>query len=434
MQIKKEKLPQSKIKLEITIPAEDFTDFIQEATKALSREIKVKGFRPGRIPAAMVKEKAGEGTILQEAADLAVRGTYLQALKEEKVEPLGVPEIKVLKLAPGNDFIYEARIFILPEVKLPDYKKISREILKKAGSNKTEVKEEELQKALDWLADSRSKTVTVARAAQKGDRVEIDFEVSQKGVVIEGGQSTSHPLIIGQGRFVPGFEEKLTGMKEGEEKEFSLAFPDDYHVKNLAGKPADFKVKMKLVQEKQKPELNDEFAVSLGRFKNVEELKKSVADGLKQEKENKQKQERRMQIIEEIAQKADFETPEILLEEELGKMLQEFKAQITQMGMEFDKYLANIKKTEADLKKEWEDKAKQRVRIGLTLRQIATEEKISPSQVEIEEEAGKILKSFGDVKQAQNSIDSERLREYTKGALINEKVFAFLEKQNLTVK
>lgn len=430
MEIKQEKIPGSKVRLEITISQNDFAAYEKEALKAFSRELKVDGFRPGNIPEKIVREKVGQNNILQEASDLAVRDTYLDALQKEKLEPLGSPEVKIVKLAPGNDFVYQVEISVLPDIALPDYKKIAQKIVAQKGKEKIEVKEEEIKKSLDWLVDSRSKLVTVKRPAKKGDRVEVDFEVSQNGVPIENGQSQNHPLVIGEGGFVPGFEDNIEGMKEAEEKDFSLKFPADYHEKSLAGKQADFKVKLKLVQEKDKPELNDEFASTLGQFKSLADLKKSIIDGLTKEKEGKKKEEIRMAIVTEIAKKMEVKLPEILIENELNKMKEEFKAQVTQMGMEFDKYLQSVKKTEDDLVKDWKEKAEQRVRIGLLLQEIAKKEEIEPTEKEIEEEASKALKAFANVSEAKNNIDTDRLRQYTKGVIINEKVFELLEGSN----
>ena len=427
MVTKLEKLPQSKIKIEVTIPVVDFEEYIDEAYKLLAREVKADGFRPGKAPRQVVKQRIDEGRALQEAADLALRDTYLKILDEHKLEPLGSPEIRVLKLAPGNEFIYEAELFVLPEITLADYKNISSKMLRQRSKDEIEVSEKELKDALHWLVNSRAKFVGVKRAAKKGDKLEIDFDVFQGGAPIENGRSQNHPLILGEGRFVPGFEEELEGMQEGEEKEFSLNFPDDYHEKSLAGKPAEFKVKIRSVLEKETPELNDAFAASLGQFKTLGELEKSVKRGLEQEKEAKAKEETRIAIISKIAEESRFETPDVLVEGELNKMVGEFKTEVAQMGLEFEKYLSGIKKSEDELKKEWRSKAEQRVKIGLVLRAIAEKEKIEPTEQEIEEEAGKILHSYGSAEQAGKNIDSARLREYTRNAVINEKTFQFLE-------
>ncbi len=427
MVTKLEKLPKSKVKIEVTIPAVDFEEYISEAYKAISREIKTDGFRPGKAPRQVVEQKVNQGHILQDAADLALRDSYLKILGEHKLEPLGNPEIKILKLAQGNDFVYEAEIFVLPEVILANYKSISSKILRQKSKDKIEVSDKELKDALNWLVDSRAKFISVKRAAKQGDKLEIDFDVFRDGTPIENGQSQNHPLILGQGKFMPGFEEQLEGMEEGEEKKFSLNFPEDYHEKSLAGQPAEFKVKVRSVLEKQVPELDDDFAASLGEFKTLGDLEKSIRNGLKQEREAREKEKTRIAIISKIAEESQFETPEILVEGELDKMLREFKMEIAQMGLEFEKYLTGIKKSEDDLKKEWTKKSQERVRIGLVLQAIAGKEKIEPTEQEIEAEAGKVLQAYGRAEQAQKNIDSARLREYTKNTLVNEKVFQFLD-------
>ena len=428
METKKEILSKAQVKLTITVESQEFNEYVAEALKAFSREIKVDGFRSGNVPKELVEQKVGQGSVLNEAADLAVRETYLTVLEKERLEPLGAPAIKVLKLAKDNEFVYEVELSVLPEFELPDYRRISAKIAKDKGKEKTEVTPEEMKKAIDWLLESRSKLIAVKRPAKKGDKVEVDFDVFQNGAPIDNGKSLSHPLVLGGGGFVPGFEEKIEGLKEGEEKEFSLTFPKDYHAKDLAGKKADFKVKLKSVQEKEKPELTDAFAAGLGPdFKTVDDLKKNIEEGLKQEKENKKKEGFRLAVISEIAKKAKIDTPEVLIEGELEKMMEDFKNQIAQMGLEFDKYLASVKKTAEDLKKEWRGKASERVNVGLVLRQIAKQESLEPTETEITEEANKFLRAYKTPGRAKNDIESVRLREYTKDVLSNEKVFQFLE-------
>lgn len=294
-------------------------------------------------------------------------------------------------------------------MKLADYKGL------KIKKNELQVEEKEVDNALDYLQKSRAKIITVNHRAEKGNRVEIDFEVKNSGVKIENGESRNHPLILGAGGFLPGFEEKLEGMKSNEEKEFSLKVPGKWSDKRVADKNLDFKVKMNLVQERILPDLNDEFAKSLGSFDSLNGLRDSIKDGLMQEKELKEKERIRLELIERIADNSEIDVPRELINQETENMIDEFKANITVFGLDFETYLKEIKKTIDELKKEWENQAEKRVKIGICLKAIAEKEKIEVSDKEIE--------------QAKKDIDSEKLKEYTKNALINEKVFALLERE-----
>lgn len=299
----------------------------------------------------------------------------------------------------------------------------------KATKRELKVEEKEIDKALDYLRKSRAKIITVNKPAQKGNRIEIDFEVRLAGVKIENGESKNHPLILGEGRFLPGFENELEGMKAGQEKEFSLKVPADWPDKKIAGKNLDFKVKMNIVQERELPEINDEFAKSLGNFDSLGSLKQSVKDGLMQEKETMEKQRIRIELIEKIAADSKTEVPENLINEELEIMVNELKVSISQLGLDFEKYLSEIKASVDNLKKSWKEQAEKRVKIGLCLKVIADKEKISVSDEEVEQKVNEDLKQYGNIEQVKKDIDLPALKEYTKNILINEKVFALLERE-----
>jgi trigger factor len=308
-------------------------------------------------------------------------------------------------------------------VKLADYKGI------KVKKNELRVEKAEIDNSLDYLRKSRAKTITVNRPAEKGNRVEIDFEVRHGEVKIENGTSNNHPLILGEGRFLPGFEKELEGMSAGEEKNFSLKAPKDWPDKRVAEKNLDFKVKMKLVQERQIPELNDEFAKSLGNFMSVDALKQNVSGGILEEKEMKEKQRIKIELIEKVTENSKMEIPENLITEELEKMINEFKFSITGFGMDFDKYLQEIKKTIPELKKEWKNQAEKRVRIAVCLKAIAEKEDIEVSDEEIENKINEELKNYPNIEEVKKNIDLKALRVYTEEVLRNEKVLGLLEKE-----
>lgn len=425
MNIEIKNLPKSRIEINFELAAEEFEPFVEKAAATLSQNVKIEGFRPGKAPRDLVEKKVGQSALYEEAAELAVRKTYVAAVLEKNLNVIGRPEIQILKLAPKNPFNYKAVAAVLPEIKLPDYKTIAAET--KSRAKPAEVPEKEINEALEYLRKSRAKNSAADREAKTGDFCEVDFEARHGGVKIEKGESKNHPLVIGDKEFVPGFEENLVGMKSGEEKTFSVKTPDDYFKKEYAGKVLDFKVKMNAVFERILPEMDDEFAKGLGKFENLEALKKSVKEGLLAEKEKKEKDRLRMEILEKIAEKTEMELPDILVESEKEKMAHELEHSVERFGLNLETYLAQIKKTADDLKKDWQKDAEKRAKAALILREIAAKEKLAPTEEEIAEKINETVKYYQSAEEAAKKIDSAAVRDYIAGQLKNEKVFEFLE-------
>lgn len=426
MKVEIKQLPKSQVEFEIELEADEFNGYFKKAVSKISANLKFDGFRAGKAPQNIVEEAVGEAGILDEAANQAVRQAYIHAIDEKNIKAVSQPEITVIKLAKNNPFVFKAKVAVLPEISLPDYLAIVKKVMN--NKQKVEITEKEITEALDYLVESRSKYSTVLRGAEKGDRVEIDFLSRLDGKEMEGGKSKNHPLVIGQGRFIPGFEEELIGMKEKDVKKFTLKFPKDYHKKELSEKLVDFEVMMNLVQKIEKPVIDDEFAKSLGKFTSVEELKKNINSGILQEKEQKERDKIRKELILEIGKKTKVEIPDALVNRELDKMLMEFEDGAAKMGLEFDEYLKQLGKTKDQMKAEWQAQARERVLATLVLMAIADEQKIEPKPDEIEDEVNAFLMRYQNATDAKRQIDLGALREYTKSVLKNEKVFEYLEK------
>lgn len=436
MNVSASPIKKSELEFDVAVPHEEFEPYAKRAAARISEERDFEGFRKGKAPYEIVKKTVGEQAIYERAADLAVRAMYGDALREalqksqidpEKNEtPIGHPEITITKVAPGNELQFKAKVSLMPSVPLPDYRAIARET-KTRETKDVSVKEEEVAAAIDWLLDSRATEIAVSRPAQNGDRVEIDFEIRRGGVKIENGESRNHPLVIGKGKFIPGFEENLIGMAKGETKSFTLVVPDSWRDAALRGNALDITATMKEVRERTTPALTDEFAKSVGAYESKEKLLESVRAGLLEERLAKEKERIRMRIIEEITGKTTLEIPNLLIELELNKMEDELKSGVTQMGMKWDEYLLHIKKDSAGLRADWRTEAEKRARIALVLREIASKEHIAPSEEEIQARANEFLARYKTTQDAEKEIDPDTLKEYTRGVLRNEKVFEFLE-------
>lgn len=425
---KMKKLPHSQVELSITVPWEEWKGEMDHAAEALAKEVKVAGFRPGKAPRDMIEKRLGKGALLSEAVEHAVSHSYGKVILQEKIEAIGHPDIKLGKFAEGEAIEYTAVTAVMPEVIIKSWKDAVKKVNADFAKKKEVVEDKEINDELNRLATMRAKFVTVSREAKLEDNVLIDFTVKQDGVIIEGGKSENHPIVLGKGVFIPGFEEEIVGMKEGEEKTFTLTFPQEYHAKHLAGRPAEFTVKVRVVQERELPAIDDAFAASLGKFESLEQVKQNMRSNMLEEKKVKSKEEHRTHILDAIVEQSDIDFPQILIDEESHRMVGEFERQVASMGMQFADFLAQSKKTEADMRQEWEPQAKKRLAAHMVLDFLAKEEEIEVASEEIEAEMNKALQYYKSTKDAEKNIDMERLYSAVKNQMQNEQVFVFLEK------
>ncbi|MCD6550577.1 trigger factor [bacterium] len=414
------KISNSEIEITEEIPAERFSSYYREAVKELGKELRIKGFRKGHIPPEIIEKEIGQTRILNYAAQNAISDYYIKAVKENSLDVIERPKIEILKLAPSDSLIFRAKVKILPEIELPDYKKIASSF----QEEKIVVGEEEVQQTIDWLRRSRSKLIALGREAKKGDFVEIEYWSSQ----IEGGRKMKDGFILGKGGFIPGFEEKIEGMKAGQEtEEFILKIPQKHFLKELAGKEVAFKIKLKGVFRMELPKLTDSFAKSLGNFQNIEALKKSIREGIVLEKKSKAREKLREKILEKIVESIKWDIPSILIEAERDRLFADFQKRVSDGSkVSFEEYLKKIGKTEEEIKKDLLKPAQRNVKMSLVLRAIAKRENINVSQEEIEMQINEILKRYPNLESAK-SLDLERLKEYTKERISNEKTFRLLE-------
>lgn len=415
------KLPKSQIELSVTVTEKELLRFEEEALGEIAQKMHIEGFRPGKASEKLIKEKIDTEEITARGVEKAVQKYYREIVEKENLDLIGSPDAKIIQHSP--ELIFTAIATVFPLITLPDYKTIAQKINSQKKSLRVE--EKEITDAIEWLRESRATRITVSREARNGDDVEIDFEVTHNGVLVEGGSSKNHPVIIGKNAFIPGFEQELIGMKEKDQKTFSLTASENYP-HNLGGKKLDFKVTMNLAQERIIPELSDDFIKGIGNFASIDALRDSISEGLLNEKEIKEKDRLSMLTAESIGKATIAEVPDILIERELDKMLAELKNGIGRMGMNFEGYLEHLKKTSDDLRKEWKADADKRVKIALALRMIAEKEHLEPTPEEVSAKANNSLEMFRNEGHNIQKIDQATLTEYSKSILRNEKVFEFL--------
>jgi trigger factor len=410
--------------LHVELTPSEVEPFLGSAAKRLADGLKVPGFRPGMAPRAMVEERIGPAAVLEEAVPSIVSATLPSALDEHDIEIVGDPKIEIDKLAPGNALMYRATVSILPHVSLP------REFKLKARHTKPTVEPGALDAALHDLRKLRAKENAVERPAVMGDKLEIDVDVSVDKVPIEGGKSRNHPVILGEGNFIPGFEDKLVGVAVGETKEFALTFPKDYRAANLRGKSGEFRVAVKKIFQLEAPALNDDFAKTLGNFPTLEALKTTLAKNLAEEATTRAKQRFELAIIDELIGLAMFgEIPPLLIDAEIEKMLDELKSDIARKGMKFEDYLAAMKRTEASLGDELRPQGLRRVKTALVLRAIAQRENLDVPDARVEQEMQAFATRTGPSPELETQIRSGDFRRYVKNTLVTQVVMDFLKKQ-----
>jgi trigger factor len=411
------------ITLTIEIPVDETEGYLKRAADRLSQKTSIPGFRPGKAPANVIKQRYGDMALYEEALQDIVTQTLWVALKEHKIDSVGQPQINVEKMAPDNPIVYKAIVSVLPEVKLNNWQDVH------AKRKDIVITDAEVDEMIDNLRGMQATEALVKRAAQNGDKVEVNFEVKHNGAIIEGGKGTKYPLILGKGTMIPGFEEEILGATAGASKEFMLTFPSPYFQESLAGKQATFKVELLGVYERNLPEKNDEWARSMmGR--SYPELVTLLKENLKSEKEQKEKNRLEQEIIEAIIKGATFtDVPENMVHSETSKMMYELEDDVKHRGMEWEKYLSSMKKTKEQIEKEFEPQALQRAKAGLALRVLADELKLEATDPEIEKELTQQRESYAGNEEVLKNLTTKEFRRYVAVTLTNRKVIdALIEK------
>lgn len=436
METKVKKLPKSGLELEVELTEEEFKKHVDRALLHLRGHMKMDGFREGHVPLDIVEKKVGQENLLMEAGDLAIKESYTRYVNENNLEPIGDPEVQILKIAKGNPMVFKIKFSVLPEISLPDYKEIARQVYReetrapfKKGARPSaqdlsalvSVDEKEIKNALKYLQKSQAKFSQAGKGAENGDFIEIEYQNKN----INKGKAVKDRFILGERGFMKDFEDNVAGMKAGDEKEFKAKFPNNAP-NNSTGKESNFRVKMLSVQKVELPEINDEFAKSLGMFDGLVALQNNIKEGIIVEKQEVEKQRRWGEILSKIADKIKFALPERMIELEKERLLEDLKNQIAeQFKMPLEEYLETVKKTEEEMKKSLAAEAEKKIKNYLVLKQIGKTENIEASREEVSQEMNKFIRSY--TREQAEKIDIGQLKEYTKATIINEKIFQFLE-------
>lgn len=406
------KLPDSIIEIEAALDHQEFLSYWETVHNQALASVNLKGFRPGAAPKELAEGAVDKEKIFQEAASEAINDNLKKIIEENGWQLVDQTKVEVLESQVGLKF--KAVIVVFPEIKLGNYQKIAKRILKD-GRKDISVGEDEIQKSIQWALNSRTKLIRVAREAKTGDAVIVNFSGSVDGQTLEELSRKDEQLILGEKKFPLEFEESVIGRKEGESWQCVVSFPGNYRQESLRNKKVDFQVALREIFERETPELTDEFVKGLGKFENVESFRNSVKEGLLKEKLEKEKEKLRLKMMDEIIKDSKIELPKVMVERVAKNMMEEYKSLLSQLDK---KDIKSGQEIESRIEKQIEAKAQNSVAANLALYQIAKEQGLEPTDEEIEKEANVLLK---------DKIDSDKLYDYIYGEVRNRKVFNYLE-------
>ncbi|MBE7008736.1 MAG: trigger factor [Ruminococcaceae bacterium] len=399
-----EKLEKSRVAIEVTVGAEEFEAAVQKAYLKTRNKINVPGFRRGKAPRKMIEKMFGAEVFYADAVDEALPDAYAKAVEEKKLDTIGYPEVELVGDVTKDGYTFKATVAVYPDVKLGKYKGIS------APKEEVKVTADDVKERLNEMAERNARLVSVDRKAKKGDTAVIDFEGFLDGKPFAGGKGENHELELGSGSFVPGFEDQVIGMKAGEEKDIDITFPEDYH-KDLAGKAVVFKVKCSEVKVKELPELDDEFAKDVSEFDTIKELKDDIKKQIEADREKAVRVAYENALIEKVADTIDCEIPDILVEEQCKRFLEEFKSRIMAQGIPYDQYKKMTGMNEEKFMEDGREPALRQVKMDLAISQIIDQEKLEATDEEIEEEYKKLSGYYGmDVEMVKKYLDTGAVR------------------------
>ncbi len=413
--------PNNEVELTVEVSTPELRPFLEAAAVKLSTATVIPGFRVGRAPYETVKARVGEMKIYEEALEPVVNKTFIDAIKQEKLEPVGMPKISVTKVALGSPLEYKAVVALLPDVTLAEYSVVK---IKKQEANATDA---EVDKVIGEIRDMRTIEVLVERPAQSGDRVKVDMEMFMDSIPLEGGQTKAAVVDLGKEMYIPGLDAEITGLVVGQKKEFTLTFPKDYGDKKLADKAVEFRVAVNQVLELKQPAVDDVFAQSVGDFKTVADLRAKAKENIVLDKQAQEVERQDNDMLAQLVEKSKFGAmPDLLRDAEIEKMITELQASIEQRGAHFDQYLMHIKKTVADLQKDFVKPADQRIKTSLVIRAVAKNESVNVTAEEITTELERLRVYYRDSKEAMARLAEPEYRDWIRANLLNRKVVELL--------
>ena len=420
------KLSDTKVQLTISLGASELADAEQVSLTKLARDIKVPGFRKGKVPASIAAKHVDPNALQEQILENALSKAVAEAFLQEKLQALDRPSVEVKKFVPGSELEFTAEVEVIPPVKLGDYKKLT------AKKEVAKVEDKDVDEVIERIRKNYSEKSEVKRAAKLGDEAVIDFTGKKDGVAFDGGSAKEYGLKLGEGQFIPGFEEGVIGHKAGEEFDLKLQFPEDYHAENLAGQEVVFTVKLHKVNELKLPEPNDEFAAKCGPFTEMKEVKADIKRELTAQKEREADEKFKDALVGELTEKSKAALPELLVEDQLRSIERDLTQNLMYSGLSLDSYLKTqgFKDKEEWTKKEARPAAEKRVKAGLVLAELSKELKIDASRDEIQEQINFFKQQYGKDKKILEQFDNPNVHRDIANRMITDKTVAKLVELN----
>ena len=385
-----EKLESNKVKLGMTISAEDFDKAVDKAYLKLRKTITVPGFRKGHAPKGVIEKAYGWYVFVDDAFDEAYPAVYEAAVKEHDVKPVDRPDITILSAEKGEDVAFEAVVTVMPEVSLGQYKGIEVE------KQEYNVTDEMVNAEIERERENVARMIDVERPVENGDEVELDYSGTVDGVKFEGGTAEHQTLVIGSGMFIPGFEEQMIGMNVGEEKDLNVKFPDEYHSDELKGKDAVFHVKVHAVRVKELPEADDEFAKDVSEFNTIAELRDHKKEELEKKAMNEAKAKKENDVIEKAVANATVDIPDVMIDRQADRMLNDIRYRLSMQGISLEDYCKYTGTKTEVMKAEMKNEAERRVKTQLVLDAIMKAEGIKAENDEVEKKIDEYCAQLDD--------------------------------------
>ncbi len=409
--------------VEFEIPANEFDMCYDKVMKNAVEELEVPGFRKGKAPFNVAEKYLNKERIISDTVEFIVAKTWNDYLKETKIDAISQPELQIIKVAKGNDFIFSASVEILSDIKLPDVKKISKEIKK----NEIVVEPKEIEDAITWLRNSKANLNDKEGAASLGDYAEIEFtfeDIPSNFSHIKGVQRDA--FILGRNNAIEGLDDGIAGMLKGEEKLIEGKINQKIDKLQPEKMPVKMNVKLINIQELDVPELTDEWVKSLGMVETVEDLKKELKNGLTEDKAKAEKDRVRVEAIDKIIEKTEFEIPQILITREEENLMENLKEKVKhEMNIELSQYFQQINKTKEEVEEDFKKVAQERIKRFLILHQISKNENIIASDEEIKARLDELLMQYPE--EEKSKIDINRASYIISDEIVREKIFSFLE-------
>ncbi|NLY84843.1 MAG: trigger factor [Tissierellia bacterium] len=418
-----EKKENNRAHFTVEIPEENFEEALQKAYLKNRHRFNIPGFRKGKAPRKIIEMNYGKEIFYEEAINLILPDAYTEAIEELKLEPVDAPEVDIEEIEKGKPIIAKFEVVVKPEVKLGDYKSIE---IEKVEYNVTD---EHIEEELRIVQERNARILDAGdRPVKEGDILTIDYAGFIDGEQFPGGTAEGQQLEIGSGQFIPGFEDQLVGKNKGEEVEITVTFPEDYHVEDLKGKEATFKVKIHEIKEKELPELDDEFAKDVSEFDTLEEYKQSIRERLEKDFKHKEEIDNENNLLEKVMEICEVDIPDVMIENQLENELKEFDYRMRMQGLNLEQYLQFTNTTLDSLKAQLMPMAAKRVKGDLVLEAIAKAENIEVSEEDIDKELEKMAESYGQ-ENKEGFIENMKKGDlsFMNTPILNEKVIELLK-------